>query len=102
MYWEISQTKGDSEAHPKLSQEYEYAKGVPMGGDLSSAPNGKTPNCTVWAIRDPEGTNLDRIRLKVDMPDEVTLKTQERAYTSPIWTSPAQIPGGSSASQFVK
>ncbi len=157
-----------------------YAKGVPMGGDLSRAAKGKSPNFMVWALRDPEGANLDRvqivkgwvdkqgvtqehvydvawggdrkpgkdgklppvgdtvdlsvptwsndigaaqlvtvwedpdfdadqyafyyvrvieiptprwtaydrIRLKVDMPDEIRLKTQERAYTSPIWYTP--------------
>jgi Protein of unknown function (DUF3604) len=157
-----------------------YAKGVPMGGDLKPAPDGKAPNFMVWAVRDPEGANLDRIqiikgwvdkkgvthervydvawggdrkpdkngklpcvgdtvdlsvptwsntigapelvttwqdpdfnsqqhafyyvrvieiptprwtaydriRLKVDMPDEVKLKTRERAYTSPIWYTP--------------
>jgi hypothetical protein len=28
------------------------------------------------------------IRLGVDMPDEVRLKTQERAHTSPTWYAP--------------
>jgi hypothetical protein len=157
-----------------------YAKGVPMGGDLTTASTGKSPSFMVWALRDPEGANLDRIqivkgwvnkqgatqervydvawsgnrkpgkdgklpavgdtvdlsvptwsntigaaqlvstwedpqfnpaehafyyvrvleiptprwtaydriRLKVDMPEEVVLKTQERAYTSPIWYTP--------------
>jgi hypothetical protein len=157
-----------------------YDKGVPMGGDLAVAPGGKSPNFLVWALRDPDGANLDRvqvikgwvdaqgktheqihnvawsddrkpgkdgklppvgdtvdlsipswtndigaaelitvwqdpdfdpslhafyyvrvieiptprwtaydrIRLKVDMPDEIRLKTQERAYTSPIWYTP--------------
>jgi hypothetical protein len=157
-----------------------YAKGVPMGGDLPAARKGETPDFMVWAQRDPEGANLDRIqivkgwvdsqghtrekvfdvvwsgdrapggngklpsvgdtvdlsvptwsndigsaqlmtvwhdpmfdpklhafyyarvieiptprwtaydrvRLKAPVGDEVTLKTQERAYTSPIWYSP--------------
>jgi len=157
-----------------------YAKGVPMGADLASAPQGKSPNFMIWALRDPDGANLDRvqvikgwvdskgktrervfdvvwagdrqpdkngklpavgdtvdlsvptwsnsigapelatvwqdpefdadshafyylrvieiptprwtaydrIRMGVDMPEEIRLKTQERAYTSPIWYAP--------------
>lgn len=33
----------------------------------------------------PRWTAYERIRLGVDMPDEVRLKTQERAHTSPTW-----------------
>jgi hypothetical protein len=40
-----------------------YAKGVPMGGDLGSAPNGKSPTFMVVALRDPDGANLDRIQI---------------------------------------
>jgi hypothetical protein len=32
--------------------------------------------------------NNHLIRLGVGMPDEIRLKTQERAYTSPIWYTP--------------
>ena len=40
-----------------------YAHGVPMGGDLSSAPSGKAPVFMVQAMRDPDGPNLDRIQI---------------------------------------
>jgi hypothetical protein len=40
-----------------------YAHGVPMGGDLSKAPAGKRPVFMVYALRDPEGPNLDRIQI---------------------------------------
>lgn len=40
-----------------------YAKGVPMGGDLSAAPAGKSPTFLVAALRDPIGANLDRIQI---------------------------------------
>ncbi|MGA9902185.1 MAG: DUF3604 domain-containing protein [Terriglobales bacterium] len=40
-----------------------YNHGVPMGGDLSSAPSGKAPIFMVQAMRDPDGPNLDRIQI---------------------------------------
>ena len=40
-----------------------YARGVPMGGDLSKAPAGKSPAFMVRALRDPYGPNLDRIQI---------------------------------------
>ncbi len=40
-----------------------YAHGVPMGGNLRSAPAGKQPVFIVYALRDPDGPNLDRIQV---------------------------------------
>jgi hypothetical protein len=40
-----------------------YAKGVPMGGDMSAAPEGKSPSFLVAAMKDPIGANLDRIQV---------------------------------------
>ncbi|MDJ0940004.1 MAG: DUF3604 domain-containing protein [Woeseiaceae bacterium] len=40
-----------------------YRKGVPMGGDLSSAPAGMAPTFMAYAVRDPIGANLDRIQI---------------------------------------
>ena len=40
-----------------------YEKGVPMGGDLYSAPDGKSPTFMVIALRDPIGANLDRLQV---------------------------------------
>ena len=40
-----------------------YEKGVPMGSDLATAPNGKSPTFMVFALRDPIGANLDRIQV---------------------------------------
>jgi hypothetical protein len=40
-----------------------YAKGVPMGGDLSAAPAGKAPSFIVAALKDPIGANLDRVQI---------------------------------------
>ena len=40
-----------------------YAKGVPMGGDLTNAPKGKSPSFLIRAVRDPDGANLDRVQV---------------------------------------
>ena len=41
-----------------------YANGVPMGGDLPAKPtNLKAPTFAVWALKDPESGNLDRIQI---------------------------------------
>lgn len=40
-----------------------YEKGVPMGGDLAKAPEGKAPTFLVAAMKDPMSGNLDRIQI---------------------------------------
>lgn len=40
-----------------------YEKGVPMGGNLASAPAGKAPSFLVAAMKDPLRGNLDRIQI---------------------------------------
>ena len=169
-----------NDANTRNPAQAGYAKGVPMGGDLRSAPSGKSPTFLVAALKDPYSGNLDRVqiikgwldaqgglhekvydvawsgdrrpgadgkvlpvgntvdvenaiwtntigspeliavwedpdfdaselafyyarvieiptprwtayeakRFQVDMPDEVPMSTQERAYTSPIWYTP--------------
>ena len=44
-----------------LPAQVGYTKGVPMGGDLRAAPQGKSPTFLVAALKDPIGANLDRI-----------------------------------------
>ena len=56
-----------------------YEKGVPMGGDLSKAPEGKAPTFMVYALRDPIGANLDRLQIIKGWLDKKG-KTQERIY----------------------
>ena len=40
-----------------------YQGGVPMGGDLSKVPRGKSPPFLILAMRDPDGANLDRVQI---------------------------------------
>jgi len=40
-----------------------YTRGVPMGGDIGPAPEGKVPTFLVAALRDPIGANLDRYQI---------------------------------------
>ncbi len=51
------------DANDRLPAAIGYSKGVPMGGDLSDAPAGKSPTFLVAALRDPIGANLDRIQI---------------------------------------
>ncbi len=56
-----------------------YARGVPMGGDLSSAPSGAAPTIMVRALRDPDSANLDRVQIIKGWLD-ANGETQERIY----------------------
>jgi len=51
------------DAKTRMPANVGYAKGVPMGGDLSDAPAGKSPTFLVGALKDPIGANLDRIQV---------------------------------------
>jgi hypothetical protein len=52
-----------ADAKNRMPAAIGYAKGVPMGGDLSDAPAGKSPTFLVAALKDPIGANLDRIQV---------------------------------------
>ncbi len=53
-----------SDANNRLPAKSGYAKGVPMGGVLSEAPEGKNaPTFLVAALKDFIGGNLDRIQI---------------------------------------
>ena len=58
--WEFD----SKDANNRLPARAGYAKGVPMGGNLSAAPKGKSaPTFLVAALKDPIGGNLDRIQV---------------------------------------
>jgi len=56
-----------------------YRKGVPMGGDLRNAPQGKAPTFLVAALKDPIGANLDRIQIVKGWIDK-SGQRQERIF----------------------
>ena len=75
--------EGD-EATPDLAK-LGYAKGVPMGGDLTAADRAKArgwrkaPTFLIAALRDPEGANLDRVQIVKGWVDGRG-REQERIY----------------------
>ena len=73
--WDYSQ----ADANSRMPAAIGYAKGVPMGGDLTSAPKGKSPTFLVAALKDPIGANLDRIQIVKGWVDKDG-KTQEKVY----------------------
>lgn len=60
-----------------------YSKGVPMGGDLHSAPKDKAPTFLVAAMKDPQSGNLDRIQIVKGWLDAKG-KAQEKVYNV-VW-----------------
>ena len=67
------------DANNRLPARVGYTKGVPMGGDLSAAPQGKSPSFLVAALKDPIGANLDRIQIIKGWLGKDG-QTQERIY----------------------
>ena len=63
-----------------------YGSGVPMGGDLSAAPEGNSPGFLVEAMRDPNGANLDRIQIVKGWLDS-NGDAQEAVYDV-VWSDP--------------
>jgi hypothetical protein len=53
----------DADAQTRLPANIGYTKGVPMGGDLHTAPSGRSPSFLVAALKDPYSGNLDRIQI---------------------------------------
>ncbi|RPH99780.1 MAG: DUF3604 domain-containing protein [Lysobacterales bacterium] len=68
-----------ADANNRLPAQIGYSKGVPMGGDLSDAPQGKSPRFLVAALKDPIGANLDRIQVVKGWVDRKG-QVQEQVY----------------------
>lgn len=56
-----------------------YATGVPMGGELKSAPEDKVPGFLIMALKDPDGANLDRVQIIKAWVDQLGV-SQEKVY----------------------
>jgi hypothetical protein len=56
--WDYSKDMVDDDDFVKKA----YKTGVPMGGDLPKM-KGKAPTFAVWAMKDPESGNLDRVQI---------------------------------------
>jgi hypothetical protein len=67
------------DAHTRSPATAGYSKGVPMGGDLTNAPEGRSPGFLVAALKDPIGANLDRIQIVKGWVD-ASGETQERVH----------------------
>jgi hypothetical protein len=71
--------------------KYGYQKGVPMGGDLSAAPEGKAPSLLIRALRDVDGANLDRIQVVKGWMD-ASGKLNEKVYDV-AWSGDRELGG---------
>ncbi len=67
------------DANTRFPANAGYAKGVPMGGDMANAPEGKAPNFLVAARKDPYSGNLDRIQIIKGWLDDDG-ETHEQVY----------------------
>ena len=73
-----------ADTRTRLPARAGYEKGVPMGGDLRSAPAGQAPTFLVAALKDPYSGNLDRIQIiKGWLDDEGD--THEQVYDV-VWS----------------
>jgi hypothetical protein len=73
-----------ADAQNRLPAGVGYTKGVPMGGDLRSAPAGKAPTFLVAALKDPLSGNLDRIQIVKGWVD-ASGERQEKVYDV-VWS----------------
>jgi hypothetical protein len=73
-----------SDAQSRMPAGVGYARGVPMGGDLRTAPSGKSPTFLVAALKDSYSGNLDRIQIVKGWLDKDG-KTHERVYDV-VWS----------------
>ena len=75
----------------RLPADVGYAKGVPMGGDLPEAPEGKAPHFLVAALKDPLSGNLDRIQIVKGWLDaEASARRRSTTWSGRVTGSRAQ------------
>jgi hypothetical protein len=74
----------EKDTHTRLPAKVGYAKGVPMGGDLSQPEKGDVPTFLVAAMKDPYSGNLDRIQIVKGWLDKDG-ETHEKVYDV-VWS----------------
>jgi hypothetical protein len=81
------------DANSRLPAQTGYTKGVPMGGDLGKAPQGKAPTFLVAALKDPLGANLDRYQIVKGWLNRDG-KLEEKVYDVVWANAERRTPGG--------
>ncbi|MEZ4887735.1 MAG: DUF3604 domain-containing protein [Chitinophagales bacterium] len=66
-----------------------YQKGVSMGRDLPKSAQTESPNFLIWAVKDAEGANLDRIQVVKGWVDAEG-KTHEKIFDV-VWSDNRQL-----------
>jgi hypothetical protein len=79
------------DAQSRLPARVGYAKGVPMGGDLHTAPGGRSPTFLVAAMKDSYSGNLDRIQIVKGWLDKDG-RTHEKVYDV-AWSGDRKVGG---------
>ncbi len=69
----------EDDARSRLPAETGYSKGIPMGGELGTPPDGKVPTFLVGALKDAYSGNLDRIQIVKGWVDAKG-QTHEKVY----------------------
>jgi hypothetical protein len=80
------------DANTRRPAQVGYGKGVPMGGDMVNAPEGKAPSFLVAALKDPIGANLDRVQIVKGWID-ADGNSQERVYDVAWGDADSRKPG---------
>ncbi|MFW2441009.1 MAG: DUF3604 domain-containing protein [Arenicellales bacterium] len=86
--WEFE----EADTQSRLPAGAGYARGVPMGGDLSAGPKGKAPTFLVAAMKDPYSGNLDRIQIVKGWLDN-TGELHEKVYDAAWSDADKRKPG---------
>ena len=68
--------------------EAAYANGVSMGGALKGSNSSKSPTFAVWAIKDSESGNLDRVQIVKGWSENG--ESQEQVYDA-VWSGERKI-----------
>jgi hypothetical protein len=75
--WDFPADMTEDEEFVKLA----YEMGVPMGQDLKPMTSAnKAPTFAVWALKDPESGNLDRVQIIKSWIDPKTKYQKEKVY----------------------